>query len=337
MLLAGGSGTRFWPLSRGRKPKQFLPLASKSPLLVETWRRAEKLAPRERIWVIAPRALARDVRRMLPDLGRGNLVTEPSPRDTAPAIGLACATVARRDPEAVVGIFPTDQVIRDTRAFVRSVRAAAREAERDALVCLGVTPDRPATGFGYLKCAARASGSRPVDVERFVEKPDLARARRFVKSGRYLWNAGMFVWRVRRFLDELERTAPRTRRAVQSVAEGRERAWSRAEKLSVDYAVMERASGVRVVPLRAGWDDVGSWEAAARLLGEAGLLAKGHVLVESPGSAVFGEDRLVALVGTPNVTVVDTPDALLVVSNDESERVREVVTELRRRRRKDLL
>ncbi len=337
MLLAGGSGTRFWPLSRGHRPKQLLPLASRRPLLVETWRRVRKLAPPGRLWVIAPRPLVDDVKRMLPALREENLVVEPSPRHTAPAIGLACATLAERDPAAIAGIFPTDHVIRDSDAFVTGVRAAARAAAAGSLVCLGIRPDRPATGFGYLRCKARPRGTRPIDVERFVEKPDLARARRFLSSGRYLWNGGMFVWRVDRFLAELGRTAPRILSAVRGTLAGRVRSWARATRLSVDYAVMEQAGDVKVVPLDAGWDDVGSWGAATRLLRESGLLDGRHVMVDSAGSAVLGEGRIVALVGVPGITVVDTPDALLVVSNERSQQVREVVEELKRRGRKDLL
>jgi mannose-1-phosphate guanylyltransferase len=338
VLLAGGSGTRFWPLSRSGRPKQFLPLAGPRPLLVETWRRARKLAPRERIWVVTPAALSRRVRRMLPDLGRKRLIVEPAPRDTAPAVMLACATVERADPGAVVGIFPTDHVIRAEREFVRSVRIAAREAHRGRLVCLGIRPDRPATGFGYLACASAPVKGRPVRVARFVEKPDLARARRFLRSGRYLWNAGMFVWRSERFLEEARRTAPNILRAVEGHLAGRRTAWARAQRLSVDYGVMERAKDVSVVPLEAGWDDVGSWDAAARLCEETGVASARSLLVDSAGSVVFGDDRrLVALVDVPGVAVVDTPDALLVVSRGSSQDVKRVVEELRRRRRSDLL
>ncbi len=337
VLLAGGGGTRFWPLSRARRPKQLLALASREPLLVETWRRARVLASTDRIWVVAPAALAPVVRRVLPDLRRSNLVVEPSPRDTAPAIALACATLARRDPAAVAGILPTDHVIRDVPAFARAVRVAASAAEGGSLVCLGIRPDRPATGYGYLRCAGRPSGGRALAVERFVEKPDGARARRFVRSGRYLWNGGMFVWSVRKFLDELGRVAPRTLAAVEATAAGRKDAWTRAERLSVDYAVMEKARGVKVVPLDAGWDDVGSWGAVARLREAAGIGDERSVLVESPGSLVVGGERLVAVVGVPGVVVVDTPDALLVVARDRSERVREVVRAIRDLGRKDLL
>lgn len=335
VLLAGGSGTRFWPLSRGRRPKQFLPLGGKGPLLVETWKRVRELVPPTRLWIVAPKALAEDIRRTLPGLRDDRLVLEPSPRDTAPAVGLACATVARRAPQAVVGIFPTDHVVADVEAFVSAVEVAAEAARDGGLVCLGVTPDRPATGFGYLKCRSRPSPAESVAVERFVEKPDASRAARYVRSGRYVWNAGMFVWRVDRFLDELQRTAPGIAGAVRRCAEGRRDAWQRATRLSVDYAVMEKARGVRVVALEAGWNDVGSWEAAAALAGPA--RSRDRILVDSENTVVFSRGRMVAVVDVPGVVVVDTEDALLVVSRSGSERVRNVVEELRRRGRRDLL
>jgi mannose-1-phosphate guanylyltransferase len=339
ILLAGGSGTRFWPLSRSSRPKQFLPLSGTRPLLVDTWRRARKLAPPERVWVVAPAHLARSVRRMLPELERRRLILEPSPRDTAPAIVLACATVEKADPGAIVGIFPTDHVIRNEREFVRCVRMAADEASRRRLVCLGIRPDRPATGFGYLSCKSTPVKGRSVGVARFVEKPDLGRAKRFLRSGKYLWNAGMFVWKAERFLEEAGRRAPGIVRAVTGHLAGRKTAWGRARRLSVDYAVMEQAQDVWVVPLVAGWDDVGSWDAAARLREEAGESGSANrpLLVDSDHSVVFGDGRLVALVDVPGVTVVDTPDALLVVSRDAAERVKQVVEELRRRRRRDQL
>jgi mannose-1-phosphate guanylyltransferase/mannose-6-phosphate isomerase len=337
VLLAGGSGTRFWPLSRATRPKQFLSLAGRRPLIVETWRRMRRLASPRRRWVVAPAALEQDVRRALPGLARDRLILEPSPRDTGPAVGLACATVALTDPGAIVGIFPTDHVIREEDAFLAAVRVAERAASGGALVCLGIKPDRPATGFGYLKCSLRPRGGRAVAVERFVEKPDEARARRFLRSGKYLWNAGMFVWRAARFLDELGRTAPAILRAVRGHLDGRARAWGRATRLSVDYAVMEKAKDVKVVPLDAGWDDVGSWDAAGRLRAEAGLKEADHVLVDSAGSTIYGAGRLIAIVDLPGVAVVDTPDALLVVSRSSSEKVRRVVDELRKRGRRDLL
>ena len=336
VLLAGGSGTRFWPLSRDDRPKQFLALAGRRSLLAESWSRARRLAPAERIWVVAPERLARRVRDELRGLEARNLILEPAPRDTGPAVALACASIVRRDAGATVGVFPTDHVIRDVAAFAAAVRVAAERAARGSLVCLGVTPDRPATGFGYLRCAERPLTGRAVRVARFVEKPDPPRARRFLRSGEYLWNAGMFVWRAERFLDELGRTEPAIRSAVEAHLAGRARAWGRATRLSVDYAVMERAHDVAVVPLDAGWDDVGSWDAAARLLG-ADRADGGVIRVDAAGSAVFGQRRMIALVDVPDVVVVDTEDALLVVARERTEKVRRVVDELRRRGRRDLL
>ena len=339
ILLAGGSGTRFWPLSRQDRPKQFLPLTGSTSLLADTWRRVRTLAPPRRIWVVAPKRLEARVRAVLPQLRPDNLVLEPSPRDTGPAVGLGCAAVARRDPRAVVGVFPTDHVIRDPGEFGRAVGRAVDRAREDALVCLGVRPDRPATGFGYLKCRRRPRKGQAVAVERFIEKPDARRAGQFLRAGNYLWNGGMFVWRVERFLRELGETEPPILDAVEGHLAGRSRAWSRATKLSVDYAVMERARGVEVVPLDAGWDDVGSWDASARLreLDPPRRLAEQSILIDSPGSAVFGNGRMIALVDVPGVVVVDTDDALLVVSREQTEKVRNVVEELRRRKRKDLL
>ena len=338
VILGGGGGTRFWPLSRAARPKQLLPLAGGAPLVVATWRRLRALVPASRIWVVVPRALAAGVRRHLPRLDPRNLVLEPAPRDTAPAVTLACAVIEARRPGAIVGVFPADHVVRDERAFSRSMRTAVRAASGGALVCLGIVPDRPATGFGWLRCAKTKTGRGVLDVERFVEKPDLATARRFLRTRRYLWNAGMFVWRAARFLSEVARTAPEILRGIERHRAGRPRAWSALPRKSVDYAVMEKAIGVRAVPLRAGWDDVGSWDAAARWLGAAGGTGRGApILLASPRTAVVGATRLVAVVGVPDAVVVDTPDALLVVARDHAEQVREVVAELVRRGRPDLL
>jgi len=336
VLLAGGSGTRFWPHSRHDNPKQFLALGGKDPLLVSTWKRSRKLAPESRIWVVAPKALQSRVRKLLPGLHRNNLIIEPSGRDTAPAIALACTAVQARDDSAVVGIFPTDHVIKEVPAFISAVRLAASTAQNGSLVCLGIRPDRPATGFGYLKCATLPRAGKATAVAKFVEKPDPSRARRFLKSGRYLWNGGMFVWKAARFLDELERTAPRIRQAVEHHLAGRQGAWERATRLSVDYAVMEQATDVQVVPLHAGWDDLGSWDAAGRLRSKDPH-ARNRILLDSAGSVVFAGNRMVAVVGVPGVAIVDSGDALLVVSRDRTEEVKVVVDTLKKRRRKDLL
>ena len=337
VLLAGGSGTRFWPLSRVKRPKQFLALAGERSLLRTTWDRARRLAPPRHIWIVAPRALVAAVRRELPDARRDRIVVEPSPRDTAPAIALACSVVARLDPSAVVAVLPCDQVIGDAAAFERAVHAAVRAARGGALVCVGIVPKRAATGFGYLEVGARPRRGVASPVLKFVEKPDAARARRFVRSGRYLWNGGMFVWRADRFLEELERLAPAVRRAASAVASGDRKAWIDAPKLSVDYAVMEKASHVAVVPLDADWDDVGSWDAAARHAASAASKRGTRVMLGSDGAAVFGGTRLVAILDLPGVVVVDTPDAILVAPRASSEKMKAIVEAVRAAGRADLL
>jgi mannose-1-phosphate guanylyltransferase len=335
VLLAGGSGTRFWPASRTSCPKQFLALDGRAPLLVRSWQRARRLVPASRLWVVAPRTLVARVRRVLPELRADRVVVEPTPRDTAPAVALATSRVAQVERDAVLAILPTDHVIADERAFARAVHTAVAAARsRDALVCLGVTPDRPATGFGYLECAARPRSGDVVAVRRFVEKPTRARAQRFLRAGTYLWNAGMFVWRAERFIRELERVAPAIAEAIAAHLAGRRGAWAGATKRSVDFAVMEHARNVAVVPLDAGWDDVGSWDAAARLRAAAD---GEHVLLDSPDSAVFADRRVVAVLGVPGVIVVDAADALLVVARERAQDVKAVVDELRRRRRDDVL
>jgi mannose-1-phosphate guanylyltransferase/mannose-6-phosphate isomerase len=337
VLLAGGSGTRFWPLSRVKRPKQFLALAGRASLLSGTWDRARTLAPSARIWVVAPRALAKSVKRELPQLRADRLIVEPSPRDTAPAIALACATIARHEPQATVAVFPSDHVVADRAAFERAVSAAVRAAADGALICLGVAPDRPATGFGYLKVGAPPRKNRAVPVLQFVEKPDVARARRFLRSGRYLWNGGMFVWRVDRFRDELARVAPEIRRATDAAAAGSRAAWMQAPKISLDYAVMEKASRVAVVPLDAGWDDVGSWDAVARHAPKGASNDRSRVILGSEGAIVFGGKRLVAILDLPDVVVVDTDDALLVMPRASSEKMKSVVDALRAGGRADVL
>jgi mannose-1-phosphate guanylyltransferase/mannose-6-phosphate isomerase len=262
---------------------------------------------------------------------------ETSPRDTAPAISLACSVIARHDPDAIVLVLPSDHVMLDLPAFERTVAVARRAAENGALVCLGVAPDRAATGFGYLKLGAPPRRGVATPVLEFVEKPDAARARRYVRSGRYLWNGGMFVWRIGRFLEELIRVAPEIHRSAAAVAAGSERAWRRAPKISLDYAVMEKASRVEVVPLDAGWDDLGSWDAAVRHA-SSGLGGNGdRVMIGSEGTVVFGGRRLVAVLDVPGVIVVDTPEALLVVARASSEKLKSIVEAVRNSGRTDVV
>jgi mannose-1-phosphate guanylyltransferase len=353
--MAGGRGTRFWPLSREGRPKQFLQLAGSGSLLRQAWERYRPFIPPEDALTVAAGRYHDLIREQLPEISEANLLEEPSPRDTAPAAALAALEVRRRDPSGVMILSPSDHVVTDAPAFQDAVLRAVSRAGSGGLGTLGVRPDRPATSFGYLRIDAEAGGGGAHRVEAFFEKPDPATARRYCESGEYLWNAGIFVFRVDVFFAELRRAAPDLAAAVESLEKAREagnaaevaRIWENLPRTSIDYALMERAPDVWTVPLAAGWDDLGSWLAVEKPLArdEQGNRApSGKALfVETTGSTVFqstlpGKDaRLVTLVGLDDVIVVETDDVVLVTRRDRAESVKAVVERLRREGRTDLL
>ncbi len=349
VILAGGGGTRLWPLSRRARPKQFLDAFGTRPLLVDTFARLSPSIPADRTWVVAGRGHADEIRRLLPDLPPDRLLVEPMAKNTAPAIGFACATIAASDPDAVVAVLPSDHVVARPEAFRRLIEAAASlAAERRMLVTLGIVPDHPATGYGYLErgeAIGPFGGETAYRVARVVEKPDRARAERFLASGRYLWNSGVFVWRAGDLLDELDRHLPdlgaglRELSAAPAIArtEVAERLFAAASSISIDYAVMERSDRVALFPADVGWDDIGSFRSLARRPAgeEAGV--RERVAVDAERNLVHAPGKVVALVGVDDLIVVDSGDALLVVCRDRAEDVKKVVEELTRRGRTDLL
>ena len=352
-MLAGGSGTRFWPASRARAPKPFLPLVGERTLIDETLRRLRPLAAPASTWVVSARALAAPTRKALRGHPGVRTLLEPVARDTAAAIAWAAANVARRDPEADVAVFPADHHIPKPAAFHRTVRSARRAAaKRDALVLIGIEPRHPEPAYGYIQLGAREEGAAH-RVRRFVEKPDAARARRFVRSGDYLWNAGMVVAPARRILEECRRHAPevwtalgpaleRTASGQKVTAVTLERAYRRVRPLSFDRAVLERTTRRLAVRGRFRWSDVGSWDAiGAELPQVAGNRVGGEGLVigvNARDNIVWNAtDKVVALLGLEGLVVVNTDDALLVCRGSDAQDVRRVVGELRKRRRGDLL
>jgi mannose-1-phosphate guanylyltransferase len=351
---AGGAGTRLWPLSRQQHPKFLLDLTgSGRSLLQATCARLEPLA--RRTCVVTGGAHAAAVARQLPDLDVGDLLVEPSPRDSAAAVGLAAAVAYARDPQSVVGAFPADHVIADDAAFGVAVTEAVAVARTGLLVTIGITPTRPATGFGYV----RAGGGLDVlgapsalAVEEFVEKPDDETAAAYVDSGRYRWNAGMFVARSATLLDLLSQYRPELGAGLRRLGaawDGPHRqevlddVWPRLERIAIDYAVAEPAAAdgrVAVVPGAFGWDDVGDFASLADVLPAAAVqvLGPGQVLArDGSGVVVTSAGRLVVLLGVDDVVVVDTPDALLVASRSRAQEVKAVVEELRAAGRTDLL
>ncbi len=347
-IMAGGAGTRFWPLSRFSRPKQLLALGDdRRSLLQLAFDRARALFPPERLLVVTGGRLADAVAAQLPDLPRAQILAEPSPRSTAPCIAWAAARAVRDFGDVPLAAVPSDQLVDGADAYADAFRRAAELARDGWIVTFGIPPSRPETGFGYVR-GGRALGGEAFEVERFIEKPDRTKAERLLAEGGVWWNSGMFVFPARRMLDEIRGRLPQTGRFADALLragpaeEARvvEEGFAACEAISIDYAVMEKAERVAVVAARFGWSDVGSWDAVAdrapAAAGEGPL-----VLAErAPNAFVRSEAagrKVVAVVGLDDVIIVDTADALLVCRRGASQDVRVVVEELKKRGRGDLV
>jgi len=359
VILAGGRGTRFWPRSRTRTPKQLLQIVGHDTMLRQTVERLRPLFPPSRIWVVTNREQAADVRHQLPFLPRQHILSEPVGRNTAAAIGLAAMHIRRHEPHALMAVLPADHFIAQPARFRRIVRAALEVARRGPhLVVLGIPPTRPETGYGYIERGqtyARVAGLPVFAVRRFTEKPARTQAQRYLATGRYFWNAGMFFWSVETYLDSLRHWLPRTHRALEQLARrvGRRdyarwlaRIYPRLENISVDYAILERAAArqspfrVLMLPARVGWSDIGSWAAVYELESRTAgdnVAAGPTVLLDAGGNLLWSPNKMVAVVGVDNLVVVDTPDALLICARDRTQDIGRVVQELEKRRRHELL
>jgi len=344
LIMAGGGGTRLWPMSRQARPKQVLPLVGERTMFEIAVARLEPLFPPERILVVTVGSMAAELRAQAPDLPPENIIVEPVGRNTAPAIGLGALHVGARDPAAIMVVLTADHYIADTEKF-RGVLAAARDVAAEGhIVTLGITPDHPSTGYGYIETGAAkgaVGGFEVFEVTAFVEKPDLATAQVYLDGGRHSWNSGMFVWRVERLMAEFERQQPAMLRHLERVgaALGSDayeatlaETWPRIERISVDYAIMEGAEDVRVIPLDIGWNDVGSW-AALLEVNEAD--AQGNVVLGKEPlcldthNTLIASNKLVATIGLEDIVIIDTDDALLVCKREHAQNVRELVERLK--------
>jgi mannose-1-phosphate guanylyltransferase len=343
VIMAGGKGERFWPLSRLRRPKQLLPIVGDVPMLTQTVERLPGLVPVEHILVLTNREQRPAVLEACPMVPPENIIAEPVGRDTTAAVGLAALLVARRDPTATLAMLPADHVIHDTGAF-REVLAAAFEAAHAEpwLVTIGIRPTEPATGFGYIHrgdLLARAQGRDVFAVKRFVEKPDLETARAYLESGEYLWNGGMFVWAVPTIRSALAQHVPDIHAGLATIEAdlgaghpvdaALEAHFPGLRKISVDFGVMEKATNVVTIPATFDWDDVGAWPAVMRHLptDAHGNVVRGSALVEAgDGNLVVSTpDHLVAVMGVDDLIVVHTPDATLVCPKSHAQRVKELL------------
>jgi mannose-1-phosphate guanylyltransferase len=353
VIMAGGAGTRFWPASRELRPKQLLPLAAPGEsLLAATVRRIAPIVPPERVYIATGAKLVDATARDLPGVPRANLLAEPVARNTAPCIGWATATIARKNPEALVMVLPSDHYISDEPGFLKVIERALAGARAGHLATIGIVPTRPETGYGYIEVGAAVAelASHGVsEVARFVEKPDRARAEGYVAGGKHLWNAGMFFFRARDMAAAIERHLPelagglaRIDAAAARGDEARELAatFPTLPSVSIDNGVMEKASRLAVVKGSFGWNDLGSWESAWELAPKdaAGNAApEGTITVEAAGNLVSDlttpgkPKRVYALVGVSNLVVVETDDAVLVMSRERAQDVKAVVAELKKR------
>ena len=347
LILAGGGGTRLWPASRRSRPKQLLALGGDESLLAGTFGRVSRALGVERTLIVTAADQADAVRRALPDLPADNLVVEPAARNTGPAVGLGVVTVAKRAGDgARLAVLPSDAFIADEAEFARVMGTALAHAG-ETIVTIGIKPTRPETGYGYLQRGVEVRGG-VFEVARFVEKPDLATAARYLAAGDYLWNSGMFFFTAQRLLDEAKRHMPdlaailgEIRASANPAATALAR-YPAAPKISIDYGIMEKASDIRVVPGNFGWNDVGSWSALSdiRDKDKAGNVVSGDVILSAvSGSVVVSEPGapLVGVVGVDDLVVVATKDAVLVVRKDRAQEVRAVVDALAAGKRNELL
>jgi mannose-1-phosphate guanylyltransferase len=344
VIMAGGAGKRLWPMSRVNRPKQLLPLLGGKSLLASTVERLGSCFQTENIWVITNAEYADQVRQALPEVPDENIVGEPVGRDTANAIALGAELLAARDEEATMAVFTADHVIRPVERFAESVQLACQAAEADdkALVTFGVRPTWPHTGLGYIETTGPASDG-VYEVASFREKPDHQTARQYVDSGRYYWNSGMFVWQVKAIRQALQSLLPETMQALEPVAAAARRGedyqpaleeiYPNLEKISIDYAVMEKAQTVRMVELSAEWLDVGSWPALSDVSDldsdDNVVAAENTALLDTRRSIVVGQDdHLLAVVGMEDCIVVRTPDATLVCNRNSAQQLKELLSRL---------
>jgi mannose-1-phosphate guanylyltransferase/mannose-6-phosphate isomerase len=355
VILAGGSGTRFWPLSRETCPKQMLQIVGEDTLIRQTIKRINGFVSPENIWIVTTEDKAQDIKFHVDSLGplakKIQFIKEPLGRNTAPAIGLAAIHLSRFSPQSIMIVMPSDHAIPDTEKFLRDLRLAIEGAKEDYLVTFGVKPNRPETGYGYIKIDndPRVKLNGLHKVECFAEKPTIEKAKTYLSYGNYFWNSGIFVWKTSKILSEIEKHLPslyQTLKEIESLLFFLDKPnklnelYSSLESISIDYGIMERSADVLMVPATFRWSDLGSWTALDEVIekDDSGNILKGNTIdIGSQNSIVFSGERLVATIGLKDMVVVDTPDATLVTTKDRVQEVRKIVDTLRQNGREEHL
>jgi mannose-1-phosphate guanylyltransferase len=354
VILAGGSGTRFWPRSRRARAKQVLALDGERSMIQQTLERLKPLAGLDKTWIITNEYLAQEIADQLPGLPANQIVQEPVARNTAPACGLAAFLIERENPDAVLGVFPSDHVIADEPRFLKALqKSIAVAAAGENIVVMGIEPVRAETGYGYIETGEYTKDDSALHVRRFIEKPNQNKADEFVTAGNYYWNSGMFLWSARTLANAVREHLPETAPLLESIAaaygtpqfeEVFRSLYAKCENISVDYAVLEprsakgeHLSNLYCLPAEFSWNDLGSWASLyeyqhdTRLRGDAeGNVADtgGHLAIDASDNYIFSPKKFVAMVGVENLVVVDTEDALLIVRRDHSQDVGKIVKEL---------
>ena len=346
LIMAGGGGTRLWPLSRQSRPKQMLALVEDRTMFQIAVERLDPLLPPERLLIVTGSDQVEALKRDAPRIPAENFIVEPFAQNTGPAVGLATAHIQRRHPDAVIAVLTADQHIADKAKFRRALEAAADLAHQDYIVTLGIAPSFPSTGYGYIRRGeplAQIGMFQTYRAAGFTEKPDLDTAIQFLAAGLYSWNSGMFVFRASRVMAEYERQQPTMRALLREIeaAIGRDdyadtlnRVWPQMPRLSIDYAIMEGAQAMAVIPVDIGWSDIGSWATLYEVLEgdhDGNVIrgqGRGHVTLDTQNTLIFS-DRRVVTIGLEDLVIVDTEDVLFVCHRDRSQDVRKVIEQLK--------
>ena len=345
VILAGGSGTRLWPLSTPSFPKQFLPLPSGRSMIQETLERVAPLVTPEQSWVVTGKSMASLVEEHLPSIHPDHILREPIGRNSAPAIAWIAATIAREDPDAIIAIFSADAVITHVESLRQTLHLAYELAEQGKLVTIGIEPTHPETGYGYIRFAqevAKGYGYQAFQAERFVEKPDRETAEQYLRDGHYVWNAGIFIWSVKAILTAFETHLPEIAQQIQTIVDATrakndraalEALWPKLQPISIDYGILEKTTNLVVIPANLGWNDVGNWEQYGTLFpadGQGVHAVGSHIGLESQNTIVYNNtQRQIYTIGMEDVIVVEMEDMTVICHKSHVQRVKELAEQHR--------